>query len=257
MNRTGGAWQPKINLAYTPVLNFPFTLYANYGRAVTSTNARALLQAPDSPLVAKTDFYEIGTSHNFGRYSFATDAFWIDRNFETIYVADNGTSEFTDPSRSYGYEAKSSVQITRWLSWNGSITKVLNSFYRTDPRQYVDRAPHFVVYSGLTVSDYHQWSGSLRMRSINHYRLNGEDPNGKGAIAPGYSLWDFSVSRTINQWVDLNFSADNLFNKTYYETMQLYTSRLLGQNPLERVHGTAGYPRTVMGGITIKFGKKN
>jgi outer membrane receptor protein involved in Fe transport len=65
------------------------------------------------------------------------------------------------------------------------------------------------------------------------------------------------VSRTINQWVDLNFSADNLFNKTYYETMQLYTSRLLGQNPLERVHGTAGYPRTVMGGITIKFGKKN
>lgn len=209
-------------------------------------------------MIANTDFYEVGTSHNMGRFSFATDAFWIDRNFETIYVADNGNSEFTDPSRSYGYEAKSSIQINRWLSWNGSITKVLNSFYRTAPRVYVDRAPHFTVYSALTVSDYQKkWSGSLRMRSINHYRLNGEEENSPGAVAPGYTLWDFSVSRTVNQWLDLNFSADNVFNKTYFETMQLYTSRLAGQNPLERVHGTTGYPRTIMAGVTIKFGHKN
>ncbi len=256
LNRSNGAWQPKVNLAYTPILNFPFTLHANYGRAVTSTNARALIQAPTSPLVALTDFYEVGTSHNIGKFSFATDAFWIDRNLETIYVADNGTSEFTDPSRSYGYEAKSSVQITKWLSWNGSITKVLNSFYRTDPRTYIDRAPHFTVYSGLTASDFHKWSGSLRMRSINHYRLNGEEANSKGAVAPGYTLWDFSVARTVNRWLDLNFSADNLFNKFYFETMQMYTSRLQGQDPLERVHGTPGYPRMIMAGVTLKFGGK-
>lgn len=256
LNRNSGAWQPKLNLAYTPVLNFPFTLYANYGRAITSSNARTLIESPNSPLTAKTDFYMVGTSHNFGKYSFATDAFWIDRNLETIYAADSGTTEFTYPSRSYGYEAKSSYQITDWLSWNGSVSKVLNSFYRgTSPREYIDRAPHFTVYSALTVSDWKKWSGSLRMRSINHYRLNGEG-NG-GAVVPGYSLWDFSIARTLNRWLDLNFSADNIFDKSYYETFEMYTSALKGQAPLERVHGTAGYGRTIIAGVTIKLFPKS
>lgn len=49
LNRNSGAWQPKVNLTYTPILNFPFTLHANYGRAITSTNARALIATPNSP----------------------------------------------------------------------------------------------------------------------------------------------------------------------------------------------------------------
>lgn len=256
LNRNQGAWQPKLNVAYTPVLNFPFTLYANYGRAITSTNARALVADPSSPLVAQTDFYMLGTSHNFGKYSFATDAFWIDRNLETIYTADSGLVDFTYPSRSYGYEVKSSYQVTNWLAWNGSISKVLNSFYRrTAPREYIDRAPHFTLYSALTASNFHNWSGSIRMRAINHYRLNGEG-NG-GAVVPGHTVWDFSLARTINHWLDLNFSADNVFNKNYYETFEMYTSQLRGQAPLERVHGTPGYGRMIMAGVTLKFGSKS
>lgn len=252
--RNGGLWQPKAAIAYTPKLGIPFTLHANYGRAVTSTNARALILEPASALMARTDFYMLGTSHNFGRYSFATNAYWIDRNLETIYAADSGVVEFTSPSRSYGYEAKSSVQITNWLAWNGSITKVLNAFYRVEPREYIDRAPHFTVYSALTASGWHGWSGSIRMRGINRYILNGEGTG--GAVVPGHTVWDFSAARTINRWLELNFSADNVFNKSYYETFEMYTSRLAGQEPLERVHGTPGYPRTVMAGVTLRFGAR-
>jgi outer membrane receptor protein involved in Fe transport len=252
--RTDGAWQPKAALAYTPVLGVPFTLHANFGRAVTSTNARALIENPDSDLVAITNFYMLGTSHNWTRFSFATNGFWIDRTLETLYAADDGTTEFTSPSRSYGFEAKSSYQITSWLSWNGSISKVLNAFYRSDPRQYIDRAPHVAVYSALTVSGWKNWSGSVRMRAINHYRLNGEG-NG-GAVVPGHTVWDFSVARTINKWLEVNFSADNIFDKSYYETFEMYTSALKGQPGLERIHGTPGYPRTVMAGVTLRFGSK-
>ncbi len=249
--RTGGAWQPKAALAYTPFLGKPLTLHLNYGRAVTSTNARALIENPGSPLTAQTDFYMVGTSHNWTKFSFATNGFWIDRTLETIYAADDGSTEFTSPSRSYGFEAKSSYQITNWLSWNGSVSKVLNSFYRTDPRVYIDRAPHSTVYSALTASDWKGWSGSLRMRAINHYRLNGEG-NG-GAQVPGHTVWDFSVARRITNWVDLNFSADNIFDKSYFETFEMYTSRLKGQDPLERVHGTPGYGRTIIAGVTIRL----
>jgi outer membrane receptor protein involved in Fe transport len=249
--RAGGAWQPKAGVAYSPLESLPLTLYANYGRAVTSTNARALIADPGSVLAATTDFYQFGTSHNYGRFSAATSWFWIDRANEMIYAADSGTSEFVGPSRSYGFEVKSSMQIVRWLSWNGSITKVANAFYRgTSPREYVDRAPHFTAYSALTMSEFHGWSGSLRMRAINRYRLNGE---GAGATVPGHTVWDLSLARRINRWLELNFAADNLLDKFYYETFEMYTSRLKDQEPLERVHGTPGYPRTIMAGVTVRL----
>jgi hypothetical protein len=65
----GGLWQPKASFAFTPWLDKPFTFHANYGRAVTSTGARAFLVDKTSPIVASTTFYSLGTSHNKGRYS--------------------------------------------------------------------------------------------------------------------------------------------------------------------------------------------
>jgi outer membrane receptor protein involved in Fe transport len=249
-DRTGGVWQPKGAIAYTPDLRIPFTLYANYGQAVTSANARALISDPASALTALTKFSMVGWSLNYTKFSIAGDAFLINRTLETVYAADNGTTEFTTPSRSSGWEAKTSYQFKPWLSWNGSVTKVMNAFYRdTSPRIYIDRAPHFTAYSAFTVSDYKGWSGSLRVRAINRYILNGEG-NG-GAVVPGHTVWDFSASRAINRYFDLNIALDNLFDKFYYETFEMYTSALKGQSPLERVHGTPGYPRTVMAGVTI------
>jgi hypothetical protein len=126
----------------------------------------------------------------------------------------------------------------------------MNAYYRgTNPRVYIDRAPHFTAYSAFTVSNYKGWSGSLRVRAINRYILNGEG-NG-GAVVPGHTVWDFSVARSINRFLDLNFAADNLLNKFFYETFEMYTSALKGQSPMERVHGTPGYPRTIMAGVTI------
>jgi hypothetical protein len=250
-SRGGGVWQPKLGLAYTPSPDVPFTVYANYGRAMTSTNARALIADPRSVLTAVTDFYQIGTSHTKGRYSAATSFFWIDRANELVYAADNGTNEFLGPSRSYGFEAKTSVQITRSLSLNSSVTKVLNALYRgTEPRAYIDRAPHFTAYSGLTATNWKGWSGSLRMRSINHYILNGDQAQ---SVVSGHTVFDFSVARQLNRWLDLNFAMDNMFDKAFYETFERYTSRLAGEDPLERVHGTPGYPRTIIGGVTIRL----
>ncbi len=254
---SGGAWQPKASFAYTPWRSVPLTIHANYGRAVTSTNARALLEDPGSPRVARTDFYQFGTSHNRGRVSVATSWFWIDRSNELIYVADEGTNEFTGPSRSYGFEVKSSFQLTRYLALNGSVTKVLNAFYRgTSPREYVDRAPHFVSYAALTLSNWRGWSGSIRQRAVSRYILNGDDPSSPVRV-PGSTVTDVSLAKLIARGVELNFAVDNVFDRRYYETFERYTSRLRGQLPLERVHGTPGYPRTIAGGVTLRLGSKN
>ena len=102
----------------------PLTFTANYGRGINSIDARGVVQRPDQPRLATTDFYQLGTSSNFGRFAIATDAFLIDHSNEQVYIPDDGSFEFKGPSRAYGYEAKASVAITRRLSLNGGLTKI-------------------------------------------------------------------------------------------------------------------------------------
>lgn len=249
-----GNLQPKLSLSYTPSFRLPLTLHANYGRGISTSDARAVVQYPGSRKVATTDFYQFGVLHQAARYSIVADVFLIDRSNEKVYIPDDGSFEFKGPSRAYGFEAKASVQITRRLSFNGGITQVANAFYRgTSPRLYVDSAPRFTANAGLTLANWNGWSGSLRMRAINHYRLDGEDPS---ILAEGHTLWDLGISRRITHGVELNFTLDSMLNRSYYETQNYFESRLPGQKPLFRIHATPGYPITAMIGMTFRFGGK-
>src|SRR5262249_54480370 len=163
------------------------------------------------------------------RVTFSENLFLIDRSNEQVYDPDDGTFEFKGPSRAYGFEAKTNIAITRRISLNAGITKVGNAFYRGgDYRVYVDSAPHFVANADLAVSVWHGWSGSLRLRAINHYRLDGEDAS---IVASGHAVVDASVSRRIARGVEFSLSADNLFNRDYYETQNYFESQLAGQDP--------------------------
>jgi outer membrane receptor protein involved in Fe transport len=137
------------------------------------------------------------------------------------------------------------------LTLNGGLTKVANAFYRgAFPRIYVDSAPHFVTNAGLTVSSWKGWSGSLRMRAINHYRLDGDDPS---IVAGGHTVLDFGLSRRIRRGVEFNLALDNLTNREYYETQNYLESRLPGQAPIARIHATPGYPITAIVGMTFRL----
>jgi len=243
--------QPKANVSLTPTHRLPVTLYANYGRGISTADARTVVQHPELARVSTTDFYQVGSSQHFGRLSTSADVFWIDRSNEQVYVPDDGSFEFMGPSRAYGYEAKASVELTRHVALNGGLTKVANAFYRgTAPRVYVDSAPHFTASAGLTVSAWKGWSGSLRMRAINHYRLDGEDA---GIVAAGATVFDFGASRRIRRGVEFNLALDNLTNRDYWETQNYFVSRLEGQMPAARIHGTPGYPLTVTVGLTFRL----
>ena len=138
------------------------------------------------------------------------------------------------------------------LSINGGLTKVANAFYqRTVPRIYVVSAPHFVANAGLTLSAWRGWSGSLRLRAINHYRLDDSDSS---VVAGGHTVVDLGVSRRIVRGLDFSLSIDNLTNRDYYETQNYFQSRLPGQEPAFRIHGTPGYPLTAIIGLTFRLG---
>jgi hypothetical protein len=128
--RAADRWQGKGNAAFTPSQRLPLTLHVNYGRGINSIDARGVVQMPSQPRLATTDFYQAGTSSNFGRFSLATDLFLIDYSNEQVYIPDDGSFEFKGPSRAYGYEAKASVTLTRHVTLNGGGTKIANAFFR-------------------------------------------------------------------------------------------------------------------------------
>jgi len=248
-----GRRQGKGSIAFTPVRNVPFTLHVNYGRGINSIDARGVVQRPDQPRLATTDFYQAGVSSNIGRISLSADVFLIDHSNEQVYIPDDGSFEFKGPTRAYGYEAKASFELTRHLSLNGGMTKIGNAFYKGgDHRVYVDSAPHFVANAALTLSAWHRWSGSLSMRAIDHYRLDGNDPS---IVATGHTVLDLGIARQLNHTVELNFSADNLTNRDYWETQNYFESRIAPDAPvIARIHATPAYPLTAVAGVTVRFG---
>ena len=248
-------FQPKANVAYTPSDRIPIALYFNYGRGISSQDARGIVQQPDSPRLSTTDFYQAGVSSHRRRFSLSTDMFLIDRSNEEVYIPDDGSLEFKGPSRSYGYEVKTSLQVTRSLSFNAGLTQVMNAFYRgISPRVYVDSAPHTVASAALTLSGWHGFTGSLRYRHTGNYRLDGKDASIR---ASGLDVLDLSAVRKIRSWVDLNVAVDNLTNKRYYETQNYFESRLNpGDDVVARIHGTPGYPAGVTVGLTFHIRPK-
>ncbi|HYP13330.1 MAG TPA: hypothetical protein VEQ63_05365, partial [Bryobacteraceae bacterium] len=151
-SEASGVWQPKASVAFTPWRRIPVTLHANYGRGISTADARVVAQREQSRRIAKTDFYQTGVSSRLGRVSATATLFLIDRSAEQVYLADDGTYEFLGPSRAYGYESKLAVEANRYLSFFGGLTHVGNAFYRfTAPREYVTNAPHFTANAGFTL----------------------------------------------------------------------------------------------------------
>jgi outer membrane receptor protein involved in Fe transport len=101
------------------------------------------------------------------------------------------------------------------------------------------------------VSDWRGWSGSLRMRAVNHYRLDGENPS---IVASGLTVFDLGLAKRIRRGIELNLSVDNATDRTFYETQNFFVSRVTPAGPaLGRIHGTPGYPLTVVAGITFRL----
>lgn len=251
--------QPKLAVVWSPFETFPVSFYANYGRGISSQDARGVVRNTEGPKISTTDFYQIGTSYNSSRLSAVFSSFLIDRSNEQVYIPDDGSIEFAGRSRSYGVEVRNSFKFNRFLSFNGGLTQVIRAFYPGEftpdgRRVIVDSAPHTVANGSFVLSAFCGINSSLGWRHISSYRLDGED---ESIRASGQDVVDLSLSKRLKKWVDLNFSIDNLFNKRYFETQNPFKSRVCPTcEVVERIHATPGYPLTVNIGLIFRFGAK-
>jgi outer membrane receptor protein involved in Fe transport len=257
---SAGKFQPKLAVVWSPFEKVPMSFYANYGRGISSQDARGVVRNSSAPKISTTDFYQVGTSYNSNHFSAVFSSFLIDRSNEQVYIPDDGSIEFAGRSRSYGAEARGAIKFNRYLSFNGGLTQVFKAFYpgeftADNRRVIVDSAPKTVANGSFVLSELGGFNASLNWRHISNYRLDGEDASIK---ASGHDVVDFSLSKRLKKWVDLNFSIDNLFNKRYYETQNYFESSVAPNAPnISRIHATPGYPFTVNVGLTFRFWAKD
>lgn len=255
-----GKLQPKFAFGLSPFDTFPITFYANYGRGISSQDARGIARNPDAPKISTTDFYQAGASYNSRRISLVFSSFLIDRSNEQVYIPDDGSIEFAGRSRSYGLEVRNSIRFTRFVSFNGGLTQVIKAYYpgqftADNRRVVIDSAPHTVANAGLVFDELRGFNFALNWRHISSYRLDGEDPSIKAA---GHDVVDLYLTKRLKKWLDLNFSIDNVLNKKYFETQNFFESRISPDADVaSRIHATPGYPFTVSAGFTFRFGAKN
>jgi outer membrane receptor protein involved in Fe transport len=252
-------FQPKLAVVFSPFDRFPVSFYGNYGRGISSQDARGVVRNPDAPKVSTTDFYQTGAAYNSKRFSIAPSFYFIDRSNEQVYIPDDGSIEFAGRSRSYGFEVKGSARLNRYLSFNGGLTQVLAAFYpgefstftNTRRRIQIDSAPRTTSNGSLVVTELYGINSSLNWRHISSYRLDGEDDSIR---ASGNDVVDFSLSKRLKKWMDLNFSIDNLLNKKYFETQNFFESRICQTcDVASRIHATPGYSRAFNIGVTFRF----
>src|SRR5262249_39165297 len=62
-----GRWQGKGAATFRPFAAAPLSLHLNYGRGINSIDARGVIERPDQPRLATTDFFQLGTASSFGR----------------------------------------------------------------------------------------------------------------------------------------------------------------------------------------------
>jgi hypothetical protein len=257
-------FQPKFSVVFSPFEKFPISFYGNYGRGIASQDARGVVRNPDAPKISTTDFYQTGAAYNSKRFSLAPSFFFIDRSNEQVYIPDDGSIEFAGRSRSYGFEIKTSTRFNRYLSFNGGLTQVLRAFYpgeffddsnNSRRRIQIDSAPRTVANGSLVLTELRGFNSSLNWRHISSYRLDGEND---AIRAAGHDVVDFSVSKRLKRWMDLNFSIDNLLDKRYFETQNFFESRICPTcDVAERIHATPGYSRGFNFGVTFRLFAKN
>lgn len=259
-SETSSRFQPKASISLSPFEHLPVTFFANYGRGIASQDARGVVRSSGGPKLATTDFFQSGAYYNSSRFSFTAAGFLIDRSNEQVYIPDDGSIELTSPSRSYGIDARASARMTKRISLSGGFVRVLRAFYPAEvtadgSERIVSGAPHFTANAGLVLSHLRGFNAYLNWRHISSYRADGDDPSVR---ASGHDVVDIAITRRIRQWVDFNFSIDNLLNKRYFETQNYFESRSCPTcDAVQRIHATPGYPLTVSAGVTFRIGKKN
>ena len=219
--KSAGKWQGKGNAAFTPSHSVPLTLYANYGRGINSIDARGVVQRPDEPRLATTDFYQFGTSSNFGRFRSQYRCV-PDRSFERAGIHPRRWQlRVQGPEQSLWIRSQSigATHTARVAERRHDQNRQRFFQGRRPPRLCGQRAAFCRERRAHRCGV--AWLERLAAHA-RHQSLSARRRTTLPIVASGHTVFDMGVAKQVRHGVELNLSMDNLTNRDYYRDSELF-----------------------------------
>ena len=243
------SYSPLVKLDIVPLSWLRFvTGYANFGTGYHSNDARAVIADPNLTALPTARGYEFGVRSKAIPRTELSVTYWVlDLASELVFVGDDGTTEARGPSHRDGIEFAMRLKILDWLTFSGDVTASKAEF---DTGGAVLLAPRLTSRADLTARLPWGLSSGLGMRYLGDRYAD----EGRHQTARGYLLFDFTA-RYRYKWLEAFVSIENLTNAEYREAQFFFTSRLAGEpaSGVPDIHYTPGTPRSVLGGLAVRF----
>ena len=246
----GEATQARANVKANLVLGpwYRTEFFANFGTGYHSNDARAVISDPRQTALPTARGYEFGVkTRAIPRVEFSATYWVLDLASELVFVGDDGTTEARGPSRRDGWELALRAKLLDWLEFSGDTTFSNAAF---DTGGAVPLAPKVTARAELTARLPWGLSTSVEMR----YLANRWADEARQQTARGYMLFDWTA-RYRYKSIEAFVSLENLADVDWREAQLFFTSRLAGEpaQGVPDIHYTPGTPRTVLGGLAIRF----
>jgi outer membrane receptor protein involved in Fe transport len=214
--------------------------------APVATSSEVLV--PSLPALPTARGYEFGVKTSaIPRVELSVTYWVLDLASELVFSGDAGTTEARGSSHREGWEFVTRIRLLDWLTFSGDVTTSHAVF---DDGQAVPLAPRVTARADLTARLPFGLDTSATMRHLSD-RFADE---ARQQTARGYTVLDLAAryrSRLIEPFV----SIENVTNADWREAQFAFASRLPGEpaGGVQDVHFTPGTPRTVLGGIAVRF----
>jgi len=249
-NLDGEATRARANVKANLVLGpwYRTELFTNFGTGYHSNDARAVIRDPRQPALPTARGYEFGVkTRAIPRVELSATYWVIDLASELVFVGDDGTTEARGPSHRDGWELALRAKLLDWLEFSGDTTFSNAAF---DTGQAIPLAPKVTARAELTARLPWGLSTSFEMR----YLADRWADEARRQTARGYLLFDWTA-RYRYKSIEAFVSIENLANVDWREAQFFFTSRLGGEpaGGVPDIHYTPGTPRTVLGGLALRF----
>ena len=239
--------QTNTEVAVLPKLNFQFNQNENLqwflksGIGFHSNDARIVLNNEVDKALPKAYGVDFGNIWKPTQKIVLNTTLWyLFSEEEFVYVGDAGIVEPSGKSERYGLDLGVRFQLNDYFYFNtdATFTKA-RSLEAEDGEDYIPLAPDFTLVGGLSVKDFHKFSGAINYRYIDDRPANEDNSIG----AEGYFVTDFNLNYSFNKHWKLGVIIENVFDTDWKETQFLTESRLQNEvAPVEEIHFTPGTP---------------
>ncbi|MFD2561490.1 TonB-dependent receptor [Aquimarina rubra] len=239
----------KLRVSYDPTDNLH--LFAKSGIGFHGNDTRVVVAQKGDQVLPKSYGIDIGASWKPISKVFLNSTLWyLGLEQEFVYVGDEGIVEPSGKTRRVGIDFSGRYQINDWLFLDSDVTYThARSIEAPDGEDYIPLAPKVTAAGGISIEDFHSFSGGIRYRYLGDRAAT----ENNSIVAEGYTVIDMSLNYKWKQF-DFSVSIENLFDTEWNETQFATESRLANEaQSEEEIHFTPGTPFFAKAGITYRF----